>query len=486
MRVREGRIEGYPRELECDKGKEATSYVYGYVSDFYIQWFEIIKLIHSVLFRVGQNPTGVTIPVSRRREIYRLCRVHDIIIIEDDPYWYLQYPSAMKPESPLAQLQDLVPKVKSGFPFLDSLIPSYLSIDADGRVVRLDTFSKTVAPGCRLGWITAQPAIVERILRITETSTQQPSGFVQSLIAELLIGPNGKTNRGIFGLDSAVEKENLKSSVWVSTDYGRGGGQDGKGWDFGGWVRWLEGLRGQYERRMNRACDVLERGREVIISSAPLTKSCSSSPEGSSDKENIPPKEVREIKEDDLIEWTSVTPVTAYTFSRPTGGMFIWLSLNLDTHPLATRLALGMLSRALWIFWTTVPYRVLVAPGTMFGATDVVKRFDGWRYMRICFAAVPDEQLEATIQRLVDGVRDFWDIRSEEKVKKIIKDDEDQVQGQAEEGSGHGSGHGEERRKNKERSGSSTGCYKRGEGSRQGLEHLHMLQRELVNLAGVC
>ena len=418
----------------------------------------------------------MTVPVSRRREIYRLCRAHDIIIIEDDPYWYLQYPSAMKPENPLAQLQDLAPKAKSGFPFLDSLIPSYLSIDADGRVVRLDTFSKTVAPGCRLGWITAQPAIVERILRITETSTQQPSGFVQSLIAELLIGPNGKTNKCISGLDSAAKKEKLKSSVWVGVDNGRGGGQGGKGWDFSGWVRWLEGLRGQYERRMNRACDVLERGREVIISSAPLTKSCSSSPESSDDKGNISPRDEKESKEDDLIDWTSVTPVTAYTFSRPTGGMFIWLSLNLDTHPLATRLALGMLSRALWIFWTTAPYRVLVAPGTMFGATDIVKRFDGWRYMRICFAAVPDGQLEATVQRLVDGVRDFWEIRSEEKVKKIIRDDESQGQVKDE------SGRGEEDEKNKNKK---TG-QERGAGLDEGLEDLHMLQKELVNLAGVC
>ena len=435
-----------------------------------------------MIYRVGQNPTGVTIPVSRRREIYRLCRVHDIIIIEDDPYWYLQYPSAMKPENPLAQLQDLVPKAKSGFQFLDSLIPSYLSIDADGRVVRLDTFSKTVAPGCRLGWITAQPAIIERILRITETSTQQPSGFVQSLVAELLIGPNGKPSRDISGLDSAVKKEKLKSSVWVGSSSGRGGGKDGKGWDFSGWVRWLEGLRGQYERRMNRACNVLEKGREVVISAAPFTTSYPPSTESSGDKEIISRGEEKKNVEDDLSEWTSVTPVTAYSFSRPTGGMFIWLSLNLDTHPLATRLALGMLSRALWIFWTTVPYRVLVAPGTMFGATDIVKRFDGWRYMRICFAAVPDGELEATMQRLVDGVRDFWDIRSEEKVKKIIRDDEDEGQGQGRDGSGDE----KKKKKEKENTGRCTSSHECGDGTGEGLECLHVLQKEVVNLAGVC
>jgi DNA-binding transcriptional MocR family regulator len=63
------------------------------------------------------------------------------------------------------QQQQLPPVHSYGYPFLDSLAPSFLSIDVDGRVVRLDTFSKTIAPGCRLGWITAQPAIIERYVR---------------------------------------------------------------------------------------------------------------------------------------------------------------------------------------------------------------------------------------------------------------------------------------------------------------------------------
>lgn len=54
--------------------------------------------------------------------------------------------------------------------------------------------------------ITAQPAIIERLLRITETTTQQPSGFVQSLICELLSGPLGP----------------------AGLDHGRGGGPNGE------------------------------------------------------------------------------------------------------------------------------------------------------------------------------------------------------------------------------------------------------------------
>jgi DNA-binding transcriptional MocR family regulator len=120
---------------------------------------------------MGHNPTGVLLSLGRRKQIYALCSEYDVLIVEDDPYWYLQYPSAVVEQSksrnqPVpGDRQDRKPDKSSGYPFLDSLVPSFLSIDTDGRVVRLDTFSKTVAPGCRLGWITAQPEFVERYVR---------------------------------------------------------------------------------------------------------------------------------------------------------------------------------------------------------------------------------------------------------------------------------------------------------------------------------
>ena len=150
-------------------------------------------------YSIGHNPTGGTISVQRRKDIYKICVNFDVLIIEDDPYWYLQYPSANKCVSSRSSLTStpIAPAKSSGYPFLDSLVPSYLSVDYQGRVIRLDTFSKTVAPGCRMGWITTQPALCERLLRITETSTQQPSGFVQSVIAELIMGPHDpKHGRG--------------------------------------------------------------------------------------------------------------------------------------------------------------------------------------------------------------------------------------------------------------------------------------------------
>lgn len=119
---------------------------------------------------MGHNPTSGVLSVQRRKEIYAICQKYDIIIVEDDPYWYLQFPSAAPREarsrglSTPRQTSAYKPAKSSGFDFLDSLTPSYLSVDTDGRVIRLDTFSKTIAPGCRLGWITAQPAFLERLV----------------------------------------------------------------------------------------------------------------------------------------------------------------------------------------------------------------------------------------------------------------------------------------------------------------------------------
>lgn len=156
---------------------------------------------------VGQNPTGGTLSIARRRAIYALCERFDIIIIEDDPYWYLQYttPTIPSPRS-------------DKYAFLESLTPSFITMDTAGRVIRLDTFSKSIAPGCRLGWITAQPAFITRLRFITESSSFSPSGFSQAFVSTLL-----------------------------ST------------WGMHGWVSWLATLRDVYALRRSAMCAVLSK-----------------------------------------------------------------------------------------------------------------------------------------------------------------------------------------------------------------------------------
>ena len=351
---------------------------------------------------MGQNPTSGLLSLQRRQEIYNLCHEYDVLIIEDDPYWYLQYPSAnelstksrghpVSSSHPSQHNYNAGPGLRSSkYPFLDSLVPSYLHVDTDGRVIRLDTFSKTVAPGCRLGWITAQPAFIEKILRITETTTQQPSGFVQSMIAELIMGPRDP-----------------------STDGGKGGGKDGAGWKVDGWVRWLEGLRGNYERRMQIMSSTLEEGKYTVKSvqyDRALSASSFSSDSSSEDE-----------------DFQLVSKTQMYDFVYPLAGMFLWLHVHFHTHPLYAKVEHERLAHALWIFCTQKPYLVLLSPGSIFAPTDEIRDEKSWQYFRLCFAAVDDDIIEKVTKGTVKAFHDFWMIRKVKDIDAILKDDDDEV-----------------------------------------------------------
>ncbi|KAI1853776.1 hypothetical protein JX266_001760 [Neoarthrinium moseri] len=341
---------------------------------------------------MGHNPTSGVLSLERRKEIYAVCSKYDVIIIEDDPYWYLQYPSAEREEAKARGLPIPEPKAantlqkKSGYPFLDSLAPSFLNVDTDGRVVRLDTFSKTVAPGCRVGWITAAPEIIERVLRISEASTQQPSGFVQSVLAESLIGSQPEAIAR-FASRSARDKVTFS------------------GWQMDGWVRWLAGLRGMYERRMNRMCSILEEGAYQLKQSTP----------------------VRDADSD----WGVISKTKLYEFDWPRGGMFLWLRMRFEKHPLwqATGSKGNVingtaLSTALMVFLTTKPYLVLVSPGMMFSATPKIREERGWAYFRLCFAAESEENIDKCSERFVQGVQKFWRIKKVKELEDILSETE--------------------------------------------------------------
>ena len=116
--------------------------------------------------------------LHRRKEIYGVCHKHNLIIIEDEPYYFLQMDPYNGKPTPVPDLnsQGLV----------KALTPSFLSLDVDGRVLRLDSLSKTVAPGLRLAWISGPAQLIERVLRHLELSTQAPAGLSQSVVYDLL------------------------------------------------------------------------------------------------------------------------------------------------------------------------------------------------------------------------------------------------------------------------------------------------------------
>ncbi|XP_032269082.1 kynurenine/alpha-aminoadipate aminotransferase, mitochondrial isoform X1 [Phoca vitulina] len=108
----------------------------------------------------GNNPTGNSLTSNRKEEIYELARKYDFLIIEDDPYYFLQ--------------------------FSKSWAPTFLSMDIDGRVIRADSFSKVLSSGLRIGFLTGPKALIERVVLHTQVSTLHPSTFTQLLVSQLL------------------------------------------------------------------------------------------------------------------------------------------------------------------------------------------------------------------------------------------------------------------------------------------------------------
>jgi DNA-binding transcriptional MocR family regulator len=189
------------------------------------------------------------------------------------------------------------------------------------------------------------------------------------MVAELIMGPQSKT------------------------DGGRGGAKDGEGWKVDGWVRWLEGLRGMYERRMNRMCQILEDGRFDLKQYKPLSREDS--------------------------DWAVVSKVKLYEFDWPRAGMFVWIKMMFESHPLWGQVDGPKMARALWIFLTTKPHLVLASPGQIFSPTIEIAEAEGWKYFRLCFAAVSEEEVDASSERFVKGIQAFWKIKSKKDLDDI-------------------------------------------------------------------
>ncbi|KAK8844534.1 hypothetical protein IAR55_006381 [Kwoniella newhampshirensis] len=155
---------------------------------------------------VGQNPLGSTMQSKRRKEIYDVCVKYDVIIVEDDPYTMLQFGpySPDTPSLPASKDVDV-----DGF--INAMEKSFLQHDYQGRVIRLETFSKTIAPGSRLGWFVSNSMFAERLLRGTEVQTQHPSGFSQMVVGQLL---------NEWGINGFLEwTTNLKEQYRVRRDW---------------------------------------------------------------------------------------------------------------------------------------------------------------------------------------------------------------------------------------------------------------------------
>lgn len=179
-----------------------------------------------VLYTVptGQNPTGATQDEERRRAILKVCEKFGVFILEDEPYYFLQmdqFVSKVKQNGHTNGSQN--GRETNGASsdlnmFIESLVPSYLSLSTTGNVLRMDSFSKIIAPGSRTGWVTGPANLIERFIRASEVGAQNPSGFA------------------MMGLYKLLEEE----------------------WGHEGFLRWLLHLRTEYSRRRDGIVEACE------------------------------------------------------------------------------------------------------------------------------------------------------------------------------------------------------------------------------------
>ena len=106
-----------------------------------------------------QNPAGVTLTDERREQILDICERAGLLVVEDDPYGQLSFEG----EAPLP----LRARRREG-------------------VFYLSTFSKTFAPGLRVGWILAPHAVREKLVMASEAQILCPSAFAQAAVTGYL------------------------------------------------------------------------------------------------------------------------------------------------------------------------------------------------------------------------------------------------------------------------------------------------------------
>jgi DNA-binding transcriptional MocR family regulator len=106
-----------------------------------------------------QNPAGVTLTEERRERVLDICERAGLLVVEDDPYSQLSF---------------------------DCDAPRPLRARRRDGVIYLSTFSKTFAPGLRVGWILAPHAVRDKLVIVSEANILCPSAFAQAAVVQYL------------------------------------------------------------------------------------------------------------------------------------------------------------------------------------------------------------------------------------------------------------------------------------------------------------
>jgi len=308
---------------------------------------------------VGQNPSGSTMSVARKKQIYDICVKYDVIIVEDDPYYFLQLGTyTSKDDRSHGAKPSGILSADESKRFISTLTPSFLCFDYQGRVVRLDTFSKTIAPGSRLGWFTCNPLFAERLERQGETSFQAPCGFGQAIITKILTH-----------------------------------------WTYDGYIRWLRGLRTEYQQRRDFFIDCLaeEFHLHVVPAAAGIWEGCIVYQASSKVK-----------KSTRMTEKYSARNRTMFSFVPPVAGMFVWMRLHLDQHPSFAPGDEDTLETKLWT--KLAENGVLFGPGWVFAANAMAEgsHNNDSGHFRISFSNAEFADLKKAVTIFGRVIREFF------------------------------------------------------------------------------
>jgi 2-aminoadipate transaminase len=124
-----------------------------------------------------QNPAGCTLSRSKRERLIELAREHEFTIFEDDPYVELR--------------------------FEGSPLPTMVSRDAE-RVVYASSFSKTVCPGIRVGYLVGPEDLIARIVKIATNTYISPSMVAQAIVHQFAV--SGALEKSIETVKSALRE----------------------------------------------------------------------------------------------------------------------------------------------------------------------------------------------------------------------------------------------------------------------------------------
>jgi DNA-binding transcriptional MocR family regulator len=124
-----------------------------------------------------QNPAGYTLSADKRERVLELARAYGFTIFEDDPYWSLRFEGEQ--------------------------LPSILSMDGQ-TVVYASSFSKTVCPGIRVGYLVGPEELISRIGKIATNTYISPSMVAQGIVYEFC--SSGALERSIEAVKAALKQ----------------------------------------------------------------------------------------------------------------------------------------------------------------------------------------------------------------------------------------------------------------------------------------